>query len=330
MSTRGNVIYRKNKEIEIIYYSHTDSYPSGLGEDLKEVLDVVTKNNTQSSFTHTLTHKLPYIEQCNRVHGDIDYLYVIDETKSDFVFRSFKYDMFNDEPDYLAKLINLTEPLEKIIYTKDYKFDRLSRDRYHEILSEYKHIIENIGSKANETHIAVNQTYSTRELPYFVHLEAVVMAIKRFAYFITMNEEDVVPVIFGGYFHDSIEDARLNYSDVKKIALDCGLSEEQATLGADIVYALTNEKGKTRAERANDKYYAGIRKTKYASFVKLCDRYANIFYCALNKEDDELSKKKYDMYKKEMDSFIMKIENPYTSELEYMIPEELKKETLKL
>lgn len=41
---------------------------------------------------------------------------------------------------------------------------------------------------------------------------------------------------------------------------------------------MTNEKGRTRKDRANDKYYEGIRNTPYAVFVKLCDRIANVQY----------------------------------------------------
>jgi hypothetical protein len=51
---------------------------------------------------------------------------------------------------------------------------------------------------------------------------------------------------------------------------------------AEIVYALTNEKGKSRSERANDIYYNGIRSTPYASFVKICDRIANYKYSLEN------------------------------------------------
>ena len=49
-------------------------------------------------------------------------------------------------------------------------------------------------------------------------------------------------------------------------------------MAAEIVYALTNDKGRTRQERAGEKYYAGIRETPYAPFMKLCDRLANMTY----------------------------------------------------
>lgn len=51
---------------------------------------------------------------------------------------------------------------------------------------------------------------------------------------------------------------------------------------ADIVYAVTNEKGKNRSERANEKYYQGIRENKLAVIVKICDRLANALYSKIN------------------------------------------------
>mgnify|MGYP007056209090 CR=1 FL=1 len=93
---------------------------------------------------------------------------------------------------------------------------------------------------------------------------------------------DVVPLLFGTFYHDSIEDARLTYNDVMSKAR-CFMNDEQALAATEIVYALTNDKGRTRAERAGEKYYAGIRSTPYAPFVKLCDRMANVaFTCSGN------------------------------------------------
>jgi len=89
--------------------------------------------------------------------------------------------------------------------------------------------------------------------------------------------------------HDLIEDCRVSYNDVKS-----HLGQE----AADIIYAVTNEKGKTRSERANDKYYEGIRNTPGAVFVKLCDRIANVQYSKMTKS------RMFEMYKKENEHFI--------------------------
>jgi (p)ppGpp synthase/HD superfamily hydrolase len=78
--------------------------------------------------------------------------------------------------------------------------------------------------------------------------------------------------------HDLIEDTRVSYNDVKNRLDDNGHSYI-----ANIIYAVTNEKGKNRKERANEKYYEGIRLTPGAVFVKLCDRIANVQYSKMMK-----------------------------------------------
>ena len=70
---------------------------------------------------------------------------------------------------------------------------------------------------------------------------------------------------------------------------------------ADIIYAVTNEKGKSRKERANGKYYEGIRNTPGAVFVKLCDRIANVQYSKMTKS------RMFEMYKKENDNFMTQL-----------------------
>jgi hypothetical protein len=102
----------------------------------------------------------------------------------------------------------------------------------------------------------------------------------RYGHEVVAKEEDVVPLMFAAYYHDSIEDARLTYNDVTAIARKY-MDAEQAYMAAEIVYALTNDKGRTRSERAGDKYYEGIRNTRYASFLKMCDRLANLRYSTL-------------------------------------------------
>ena len=99
--------------------------------------------------------------------------------------------------------------------------------------------------------------------------------------------------------HDLIEDCRVSYNDCKSVL---------GQAAADIIYAVTNEKGKTRGERANDKYYAGIVATPGAVFVKLCDRIANVQYGILTKS------RMTEMYKKENANFIAKL--GYTPEHE--------------
>jgi hypothetical protein len=80
---------------------------------------------------------------------------------------------------------------------------------------------------------------------------------------------------------------------------------------ADIIYAVTNEKGKNRSERANDKYYEGIRNTKGAVFVKLCDRIANVQYSKMTKS------RMFEMYRKENDNFMTKLGYGFNNSHEY-------------
>lgn len=106
------------------------------------------------------------------------------------------------------------------------------------------------------------------------------------------------------YGHDLIEDCRCSYNDVK---------EKLGNIAADIVYAVSNEKGKNRKERASDKYYEGIRNTAGATFVKLCDRIANVQYSKLTKS------KMFEMYKKENKEFVMRLyDNNFLTMFDYL------------
>lgn len=88
--------------------------------------------------------------------------------------------------------------------------------------------------------------------------------------------------------HDLIEDTRVSYNDVRSVL---------GKAAADIIYAVTNEKGRSRKERASEKYYEGIRNTPGATFVKLCDRIANVEYSKM------VGSRMYEMYRKENDGF---------------------------
>ena len=102
--------------------------------------------------------------------------------------------------------------------------------------------------------------------------------------------------------HDLIEDTRVSYNDV-----ETHLGQE----AADIIYAVTNEKGKCRKERANDKYYEGIRNTPGAVFVKLCDRIANVQYSKMTRS------RMFEMYWKENDQFMTSLGYEFNNSHEY-------------
>ncbi|MDY5087771.1 MAG: hypothetical protein SPE72_07735, partial [Alloprevotella sp.] len=111
------------------------------------------------------------------------------------------------------------------------------------------------------------------------HLDMVARYAADYGHEVLADAADLLPLLFGAYFHDSIEDARLSYNDVTRRAA-AFMNDAQAYMAAEIVYALTNDKGRTRSERAGERYYAGIRATPYAPFVKLCDRAANTAFSA--------------------------------------------------
>ena len=150
---------------------------------------------------------------------------------------------------------------------------------------------------AIECHSSTNHLYDNQ--PYQVHLEMVVRAMEVFKELIPHQDYELVKA--SCWVHDVIEDCRQTYNDVKNV---CGVEV------AEIAYALTNEKGKTRKDRANDAYYDGIMQVKYAPFVKLCDRIANMAY------SKSIGSNMFDMYRKENASFISKL---YVEEYQVMI-----------
>ena len=157
---------------------------------------------------------------------------------------------------------------------------------------------------ASKLHEEVNQKYD-KTLPYVHHLDMVVYVCRQFKHLIPQNE--YFDVETGCYFHGAIEDARVTYNDI----MDMTNSEKVA----EYVYAVTNEKGKNRFERANAKYYEGIRNLPYATYIKLCDRIANMQYSKNNgssmhkKYVLEYSHFKYSLYDETYKEMFEYIEN---------------------
>lgn len=120
---------------------------------------------------------------------------------------------------------------------------------------------------AKACHQGTNHLYDGQDY-YILHLKKVVHYANKYAP-MYLNENEIETVVAACLCHDVIEDCRQTYNDVKK-----AVGERVA----NIVYAVTNEKGKTRSERANIKYYQGIRNVPFATYVKLCDRLANVDY----------------------------------------------------
>ena len=163
--------------------------------------------------------------------------------------------------------------------------------------------IRNAMEYAADCHIGTNQKYDTHS--YTIHLKMVYDFGCKFAHL--LNADEVDTALAACWTHDTIEDTRQTYNDVKK---RCGEAVAEA------VYAVTNEKGRTRAERANDKYYKGIRENEVATFVKLCDRLPN------DPSTRDCTQRMLDTYRNEMPHFCQMIFNerfkPMFEELEHI------------
>lgn len=194
----------------------------------------------------------------------------------------------------------------------------MTQQEFQSIIGKYASTIEDIRQCAHKLHEHVNQTYD-RKHPYGFHLDMVADSVFKYGYEVCADEQDVLPLFFGAYFHDSIEDARQSYNDVTKTASGF-MNDSQAYMAAEIVYALTNDKGRTRAERAGEKYFQGIRETPYAPFVKLADRLANITYSF--KQANESNAYMKAVYQKELPYFLEAI-TIQNSDVRYSLPSDM-------
>lgn len=158
---------------------------------------------------------------------------------------------------------------------------------------EFYEIVNEMTIAAGQIHADVNQKYDDK--PYIYHLLMVKDFTIKYLPYVCQREDEIIPIVFGALFHDTIEDARLTYNDVKEIAKRYMPNYDRAVY---IVYALTNEKGRNRHERANDKYYQGIRETLYAPLVKAADRLANYTYAK------SVHSKMEKCYQEEMKDFV--------------------------
>ncbi len=140
-----------------------------------------------------------------------------------------------------------------------------------------------IENAAGAVHASVNQHYG-KDLPYSFHLRLAASYLTKYGHQELTDVSEFDTLYAAVYFHDSMEDARMTYNDVKaefeRLNKECGC-DIHVVDAAEMVYALTNDKGRTRAERAGEAYYAGIRETAHAPFLKMCDRLANMKFSTL-------------------------------------------------
>src|ERR1035437_2953257 len=148
-----------------------------------------------------------------------------------------------------------------------------------------ENIVDIAKNHAIKCHLGTCHEYDGK--PYTLHLRMVEAYALKYKHLVPLDHFD--NILAGAWLHDVQEDCRQTYNDILEIT-----NFEVA----EIVYALTNEKGKTRKQRANDKYYEGILETPFAVFVKLCDRLANVAYSKTQKSS------MFDKYKSEHNEFV--------------------------
>ena len=194
----------------------------------------------------------------------------------------------------------------------------MTQQDFQHFLDQHADTLRLIRESAHALHASVNQTYD-KVHPYSVHLDMVADAVMKYGHLVCASETDILPLVFGAYYHDSIEDARLTYNDVTRAARHF-MTDEQAFTAAEIVYALTNDKGRTRAERAGERYYQGIRETPYAPFVKLADRLANTTYSRTH--DNASNQHMAAVYRQELPHFLKAIDAQRT-DFRFSLPAEM-------
>lgn len=123
------------------------------------------------------------------------------------------------------------------------------------------------------------QTYAD-EAPYDVHLDAVVAVLARF------GVTDPV-MVCAALLHDVIEDTNTSYHDIWS---------RFGTAVAELVFAVTSERGRNRKERNAKTYPKTVEAGRDAIQLKLADRIANVEYGLATDG-------KQDMYAKEFSDF---------------------------
>lgn len=186
--------------------------------------------------------------------------------------------------------------------------------------------IQALEKAAFSLHDRVNQKYD-HYLPYGFHLKQAASYVSRYGHLVAEKTSDIWILYAAAYLHDTLEDTRMSYHDLERFLHD--FLRENKPLPADdlpeierqvpeIVYALTNEKGRNRHERADERYYRGIREVRFASFIKMCDRLANMSYSAMFLFTNRM----FTVYKQEYPAFLRSIDEGSVTP----IPEAMKKD----
>lgn len=128
-----------------------------------------------------------------------------------------------------------------------------------------------------------DQAYGT--LPYVAHLDLVASNVRRYG--LAYGSNRVVRLV-AAYLHDVVEDTPTTVAEVRAL-----FGDEVA----DLVWAVTNEPGSNRKERAVATYPKIRAAGRDAVALKLCDRIANVEFCRAQRDH------RLRMYQKEHASF---------------------------
>lgn len=81
MSTRASIIVCDQTGKRLYIYHHTDGYPDGVGQDLKDFLETYTKASDSTWDCYDITMKILALgedyENATSIHGDVEYKYII-------------------------------------------------------------------------------------------------------------------------------------------------------------------------------------------------------------------------------------------------------------
>jgi len=166
-------------------------------------------------------------------------------------------------------------------------------------LGGFPELLEKAKSTAEKAHMG--QRYG--KFPYTHHLFGTWDVLTKFGFSESdpnkEKRERSQRLILGAILHDTLEDTDMTYGDLRN-----GFGKEVA----DLVFAVTNESGKNRAERFA-KTYPKIRSHPDATILKLADRIANVIH-ALQFNHDIL-----DMYRREWKKFKQNLYVPGENDL---------------
>lgn len=136
---------------------------------------------------------------------------------------------------------------------------------------------------ATNRHNATGRLYGDQ--PYISHVQKVVDVARSYLHLVP--EKRQTAALIACWCHDLLEDTETQYRELRTLF---------GYKAAEVIYAVSDELGRNRKERAL-KTYLKILANPLAMFVKLCDRIVNMEFSKQN------SSRLHDMYKREFRQF---------------------------